>query len=156
MQRSTFPSAQRACWDWAGRPGPAAAAGAQPVGPDPRSVAGAYTCRGLSDMQGSSDEGVFIITYSRSLSCSEVCNRTLSPSFNDSFLNTFQFEDPDPSLSTSAPHCSHSDHPPCFLHGSPNTASTCVGSHHNHYFCFMNLKLQTWKSQTLQSDSLSD
>lgn len=50
MQRSTLPLTQRACWDRATKPSPAAAAGPQPVGPDLERMASAYTCPGMHAM----------------------------------------------------------------------------------------------------------
>lgn len=76
MQRSTLPRTQRACWDQATKPSPAAA-GLQPVGPDLKSMASAYMCPGMHAMWKSLDKGIFIRTHTCSAACSHCC---LSPS----------------------------------------------------------------------------
>lgn len=66
MQWSTLPLTQRACWDRAAKPSPAAA-GLQPVGPDLKSMASAYMCPGMHAMWHSLAKGMFIITRTCSL-----------------------------------------------------------------------------------------
>lgn len=52
IQRSTLPLTQRACWDRAVKPSPAAA-GLTPVGSDLKSIASTYTRRGMQAMWNS-------------------------------------------------------------------------------------------------------
>lgn len=61
MQRSTLPLTQRACWDQADKPSPAAA-GPRPVGPHLKRMTSVYTCPGMYAMWGSVDKCMFIVT----------------------------------------------------------------------------------------------
>lgn len=61
MHWATFPFTERSHWDRAAQPSPTA--GPQPAGPDLHSMAAAYTCSAMLDMQGSPHKGVFIITH---------------------------------------------------------------------------------------------
>lgn len=155
MQRSTLPLTQRACWDRATKPSPAAAAGPQPVGPDLERMASAYTCPGMHAMWNSSDKGVLIITHTCSGACSHRCSQPLHTilmkEVNIRYFKVFSvwlrlrsasycaYRPPPTPICLSCSQVSEPAREPTDLHNT----HTCSRSHRNHssrvIFCFSDL-----------------